>query len=394
MARAEFILQAVTQSNHAEAVKEILKLDPITWVLVSVAYMREEGLAAVEDAIRQAADRTIFFVGIRNDLTSVQAVERLLKLKVQLYAVDTATRRTIYHPKLYVAANDAAARVIAGSANLTFGGMYNNIEVSTLIDLELADDHDARFVADITALFENLIKDHPDHVFLIKDEAHINKLFEEGRLADEKIIPAPNTSSGVKKGSRDVLKPMNLNLVARPSKAAVVPTPKQTAPPIGVGVVVAAPQAPTTISSTVPVLVWQSNELSERDLNVPTGSNTHKTGSMGFKKGAWDMDDFRHYFRDEVFHALAWTPKASGSTIEQASAKFELIIKNLNSGVFELELSHNTDTTSITYKQKNIMTHIKWGPATQHIGKRDLLGRILYLYRKDTNPPEFVIEID
>jgi hypothetical protein len=115
---------------------------------------------------------------------------------------------------------------------------------------------------------------------------------------------------------------------------------------------------------------------------------------MGFKKGAWDMDDFRHYFRNEVFHDLAWTPKAPGSTIEQATAKFELIIKNLNYGVFELELSHNTDTTSITYKQKNIMTHIKWGPAMQHIAKRDLLDRILYLYRKDTNPPEFVIEID
>src|SRR5687768_8259877 len=101
MARADFILQAVTQSNHADAVSKILKLDPITWVLVSVAYMREEGLAAVEDAIRRVADRSIFFVGIRNDLTSVQAVKRLLKLKVQLYAVDTATRRTIYHPKLY-----------------------------------------------------------------------------------------------------------------------------------------------------------------------------------------------------------------------------------------------------------------------------------------------------
>ena len=395
MARASFILQAVTPANHANELIEMLKLAPTTWMLASVAYMREEGLAAVEAAIRPLADRALIFVGIRNDLTSVQAVTRLLGLSVQLYAVDTATRRTIYHPKLYIVANDSSARAIVGSANLTFGGMYNNIEVSTLIDLNLEDKDDAKFVNDIRKRFKDIIKDHPDHVFLIKDEAHIKKLFEEGRLADEKVVPAPNTSSGVKKGSRDGLKPMNLNLVTKPSTEAVVATyNKKPAAPVGVTAVSVASKAPTKILSTVPVLVWQSNELSERDLNVPSGTNTHKTGSMGFKKGAWDMDDFRHYFREEVFSDLAWKPKAPGSTIEQATAKFELIIKNLDYGLFELELVHNTNATSITYKQKNIMTHIKWGPAKPHIAKRDLLDRILYLYRKDSNPPEFVIEID
>ena len=40
------------------------------------------------------------------------------------------------------------------------------------------------------------------------------------------------------------------------------------------------------------------------------------------------------------------------------------------------------------------MTQIHWGAARNLIGKMDLLNRNLYLYRKDSTPPEFMIEID
>ncbi len=40
------------------------------------------------------------------------------------------------------------------------------------------------------------------------------------------------------------------------------------------------------------------------------------------------------------------------------------------------------------------MTQLHWGDAKAYVAKNDLLGRILYLYRKDTDPPEFMIEID
>ena len=390
MAKAEFILQAVTPENHASAVTDLLQLMQPTRVLFSVAYMREAGLAAIAEAIQPLPEHTEVFVGIRNDLTSVQAVKLLLGLNVRVYAVDTASRQTIYHPKLYLAANDASAGVIVGSANLTFGGMYNNIEVSTVMDLDLTDEEDRQFIDDINTAFAGLIKDHPDHVFLIKDAAQADELFEQGRLADEEVIPAPNTGSGVKKGSRDSLPPMKLNLKVKPKPKVRTPT-HPPAPPGGGVVVVVPPAGPP---ASVPHLVWQSNGLTERDLNVPSGTGTHKTGSMGFKKGAWEMDDLRHYFRDEVFHDLQWAPKATGSKHERATAKFELIVKNLNYGIFELELSHDTDTTSASYEQHNMMTEIKWGSATEYIARRDLLGRVLYLYRKDTDPPEFVIEID
>jgi hypothetical protein len=136
----------------------------------------------------------------------------------------------------------------------------------------------------------------------------------------------------------------------------------------------------------------------ERDLNIPTGTNTAATGSMGLKKGALDDDsiDHRHYFRDEVFADLAWTidPSPAKAYIERAHANFELVVKNLNYGVFNLLLSNNTNLNSRSYLQGNFMTQIHWGEAKRYIAKADLLGRILYLYRKDTTPPEFTIEID
>lgn len=79
---------------------------------------------------------------------------------------------------------------------------------------------------------------------------------------------------------------------------------------------------------------------------------------------------------------------------KRAHAKFELVIKNLNYGVRDLKLSHNTDEKGRSYKQKNFMTQLHWGDAKKDVAKPDLLGRILYLYRKDTAPPEFMIEID
>jgi hypothetical protein len=115
---------------------------------------------------------------------------------------------------------------------------------------------------------------------------------------------------------------------------------------------------------------------------------------MGLKKGALENIDQRHYFRDEAFADLTWTPDAQPSKWERAHAKFELVIKNLNYGVFDLQLSHNTDEKGRSYKQKNFMTQLHWGDAKKHVAKPDLLGRILYLYRKDTAPPEFMIEID
>lgn len=389
MADLNFILQAVTSANHAESIQSLLALPKPTQILVSVAFARTTGIEAIHDSIKPHVSKTKFFVGIRNDITSIQAIKQLIALKIDVYAVDTGSRQIIFHPKLYLATNSSHAIAIVGSANMTFNGLHNNIEVSTRMALDFAKNSaDKTFVNTVVSAFDTMLAEHPNHVFKIENERHAIQLFEEGRLSDESVIVAPNSGSSVRKGDRDDLAPMKLVRVNRKAKIASV---KKIAPKPAP--VKALPAAIKPIKGTK-YLVWESKPLTERDLNIPKGLNTNPTGSMGLKKGLFDDIDQRHYFYDEVFNDLVWIPNKSGSKTLRTNAQFELVIKNISYGIFDLKLSHKTDTQSKSYKQNNFMTQIHWGDARPLVGKKDLLNRNLYLYRKDTNPPEFMIEID
>ena len=112
---------------------------------------------------------------------------------------------------------------------------------------------------------------------------------------------------------------------------------------------------------------------------------------MLLKKGDWDDIDQRHYFRDEVFDTLAWTP--SKGTLEEAAASFEIEVHGATVGTFTLGLSHNTDTTSRSYEQKNSMTSLRWGDARPHIAKDALLGSIMELWRAGPSGSKYRIVI-
>jgi HKD family nuclease len=333
MADLNFIFQAVTPVTHAESIRTLLELPNPTKIVVSVAFARTTGLEAIQDSIKPLAAKTKFFVGVRNDITSIQVIKRLLDLKLDLYAVDTGSRKIIYHPKLYLATNASGAIVIIGSANMTSGGLHNNIEVSTFMELDFAKNpNDKAFVDTAISSFDNMLIEHPKHVFKIKDSKHADQLFEEGRLTDESVILAPSSGSSARKDERDDLSPMNLKRVFR-ARASL-----QSSKPATTDVSTKTIAAKKTTTSK-PILgakyrVWESKPLSRRDLTIPTGENTNPTGSMGLKKGQYDHIDQRHYFYEDVFSDLSWVPHKQGSKKLQASAKFELIIKNISYGVF------------------------------------------------------------
>ena len=394
MADLNFILQAVTTANHAASIRTLLQLPNPDQILISVAFARTTGLDAIHDHLKPLVGKTKFFVGIRNDVTSIQAVKRLLELNLEVYAVDTGSRQTIFHPKLYLATNETSAIAIVGSANMTFNGLHNNIEISTRMALDLTKGSaDKTFLDSVVSAFDKMLAAHPNHVFKITDKKHATTLFEEGRLADETVILAPVAGSSIRKGERDDLVPMKLTRVRRPRPTApnTVPT-KKVARAKGLATK-GAPVWVKPIAGTK-YLVWESKPLSERDLSIPKGANTNPTGSMGFKKGLYGSIDQRHYFYDEVFNDLLWKADAPDAKKLRATAKFELVIKNVSYGVFDLVVAHSTDTTSASYLQSNFTTQLHWGVARPLIAKQDLLGRNLYLYRKDSTPPEFMIEID
>jgi HKD family nuclease len=396
MAKIDFLLQAVTTEFHASALRKLLSRPDLKRFVASVAYVRLDGVNAVANELKTVAKVAKFFVGIRNDITSVQALRRLLELGVTVYAVDTASRSKIFHPKVFLAKGKAEASAIIGSANMTFSGLHNNIEAGAILALSLANTDDKAFLDSSLKIFDELPTRFPDHVFEVKNAAAVEKLFDDGRLVDEDIVVAPAVTSSVRKGERDKLTSMKLvhhasperkrrAVKAKPAVAAVTPTPAAPAPTPAPAPVVQVPEF---------VLTWESRKLTERDLNIPSGKQTHATGSMLWKKGAAKDIDQRHFFRVEAFAGLDWHTDRTLPHYERADASFQIVVKGLNYGSFKLELSHNTKTNTKTYKQKNSMTSLHWGPALKFVAKRDLLARIMSLYRKEGNPPEFLIEID
>ncbi len=388
MAQLDLIFQAVTPATHAAAVRQLLSVADVKSALISVAFVREAGVEALEAVLKDVAGDAKFFVGIRNNITTLQGLKRLLALKTKLYVVDTGSGETIFHPKLYLACTDTIAEMIVGSANLTFQGLHNNIEASTRVVLDLTDAGDRKFVEQTTAAFDDMLGQYPEHVFQLKTAQQIEQLFDEGRIVDEMIVPAPTPVAGVRKGKRDSLGRMKLHHHFRPRIKAAIRRAAVKAALKTVG------QPVPAVRATEYYLVWESIGLKRRDLDIPTNPRTHRTGSMLLKKGAMEDINPRHFFRDDIFAALKWTPDKKKPHLERATAQFELVIKNLNYGRFALKLSHNTRTDNADKKTKNLVTQVHWGDARPFIADEDLLSRTMYLYRKDTDPPEFQIEID
>lgn len=393
MARARFLLQAVTNQDHFSVIKENFDRD-LDKLIISVAFARSQGASLIKSALERNKGKCLVFVGVRNDITSYQALEIILEAGVEIYAVDTGSRTKIFHPKIYFSKVGDAATAIIGSANLTFGGLHNNIEASSIIDLDLNLREDRDFVSHVEDVFYDLVGDHPGHVIKIDKKEDIASLFDGGRVVDE-TVAVKQKGSKQPRGDGD-----NTPLMKLFGKSPA-PVIKRKVEEEFVDEVVASDGLETTSLPSISIpshddyyLVWQSKELKERDLNIPKGGNTNPTGSMLWKKGAMEGIDQRHYFRDEVFSDVNWIVDVALPHYERAVVKFNIFTKGSFRGDFDLRVSHNTDVTSKSYAQKNAMTNVSWGEAKGEIAQEDLLGRVMSLYRKDTTPPEFIIEID
>jgi len=405
MAEKEFILQGFTTRTHADAVRELFDVEHIQRVILSVAFVSESGVQQLEAKIAPHATSTTVFAGIRNDITSHQGIGALLPLSKDLYVVDTGSRQVLFHPKLYLVRGAQRARMVIGSANLTLGGLNNNIEAGMLIDLDLGNVADKATVDAIESELDKLAGDFAANVLRINDAADIDALLATGRVVDEMAVtpPKPSGSSGTV-GNADIVPRIKLKVVPlrralKKAKAAakVKPgkLPKQVA--AAAGAAPAAVPAPMPIPQAAGVqyeLVWESKPLTLRDLNIPDGGNTNKTGSMNLDKGLLPADvDHRHYFREEIFNQLQWSPTNTATT-EEAHAKFHLVIKGISYGEFDLRIGHTIGTESRAYQQNNAMTRLSWGAVKLYVGNPDLKDRTLALFRDLADPTKFVLEID
>lgn len=391
MAKTTFLLQGLTAHSHLVAVKRLFEIDPVKRAILSVAFVNQNGVDLLAGPLAQHGGLVTVFAGIRNDITSRQALSLLLDLGVKLFVVDTGSRHVIFHPKLYYVRGKQEAKLIIGSANLTPGGLNNNVEAGLVMDLDFTSDDDRGIADGIEADFDRIPGEFLEHIIRIKTKKELQALEDSGRLLDESKTDPPRPITTAKEGSgTDTVS--RIKLLVKPIRRFMAkPKAKAKAPP----------KAPKVKAGVIPPSseferIWESNELSERDLNIPSGTNTSRTGSMLFKQGRLPDIDQRHYFRDEIFGHLTWKndPRPRVAHLERSQARFTLIIENVDYGEHVLRLTHNTDTKGAAYQQSNAMTQVHWGEVIDYVARRDLLGRLLTLYRDVNDPEHFVIEID
>lgn len=397
----ELILQGLTDRTHAEVLGEMFNGE-VERAIISVAFASTDGVDLIDPLLATHAKKITVFVGIRNEITSMQALKRLLEIGVSLYAVDTGSRTLLFHPKLYHVREAEIAHLTVGSANLTLGGLNNNIEAGLLLELELDDEDDSAFVEELEKSFDGLTGEYPENVFAVTDEATIDGLLDAGRLIDETAAPPPRPATKAKAGSTDPTPRMKMQpkplhgkpKPKAPQPPAVAPLAAAAAPSGGVAPAVAAPgNAPGASSTVAPdlELVWESKPLSRRSLGIPTGANSNPTGSTTLGSGTFDDIDRVTYFRDYLFGHLNWSLKG---TIETAQQEFDLVIKGVLVGTFVMTLRHSLTIAATAYERSQSPTNLSWDDARPLVAREDLLDRTMRIWRSSEDPTEFQIEFD
>lgn len=388
MAQIEFLLQGLEQTrHHFAAVQQVLSLPQITRCLIGVAFLNSDGANSLASKLSLIVPTVHFYIGINNGITTKQGIEILLREGICPYVVDTAAPDFIFHPKVFLSENQDSALLITGSANLTGGGLVSNIEASTIIHLDLHNDEDRRLVDSVFSCFYSLQISHPIHIVRIDCETDLAAMVQDGLLKDEEV--SSNHSSVISKPSTTNANPrprMALATSKLPSHSRIA-----SAHP---GSKSASPATPVVTAKGT--LLWKSGPLKRRDLNIPTGSNTHQTGSMLLKRGDPSQNiDQRHFFRDTAFSSATWVPDIKYIYKERCQVKFRIIIRGVDWGIYTLTLSHDTRTNTKSYKQNNSMTQIHWTPDVKKlIGQEALLDKRLLIYGPALGLDVYTLDFD
>lgn len=382
MATAKAIFQPITdEQQHVDQVNSLISEAWATELVLASAFSNSAGVEAVSTSLTNAASPTKAFIGIRNGSTTAQAIAALLKLGIEVYGVDTATRSRIFHPKLFLASSDDRSRAIVGSANLTHAGLHNNLEVGVDLELDHANAHDKALVESFKAGFAKLVADHPQHCFRISSGRQIVDLLRQGLLEDERNPKTQTAYGSGKQGSQTSKPPITLPLTASPKK-------KRRKKPA----VLVAGQPTSNSAPTFGQLVWIKPNLPSSDLQLNQGSNV--PGVLRLTQAKYQLNgqtiDQKTYFRNQVFAQLNWTYDAAKQK-DVADVPVSLVIAGVHVGDFDLSLSHKTAWAA---GQGNYTTGLHWGDATSHIKQQGLRGRSLKLYEPANAQSRFIIEIN
>lgn len=121
-----------------------------------VAFVQEKGVHLVEaelDALHRRGVRARLLVTTTFATTSEPALGMARRLGLDVRVLNPGSGST-FHPKLYLGRNDARARAVIGSANLT-GGLATNLEAAVALDGRPEDEPIARAWGWVESLWQD-----------------------------------------------------------------------------------------------------------------------------------------------------------------------------------------------------------------------------------------------
>ncbi len=313
-------------------------------------------------AFRTRGGHVAAIVGIDENGATRQGIALLRELSDDLRIFHDPHGGT-FHPKLYLFTGGERAYAIVGSANSTRGGLFDNYEASS--ELELALPEDADVLTEITGWIDGLRSE--DELCLAATDELVAVLDAAGRLLDEdRDRGSPSDDSSAK------LAPIPFGLPGRPKVRAPVRPAARQAAGAKTEPAAAQPAQVVTAASTPPELDlrWYK-ELSASDAQRPPQGGTNVTGLLRLTRADFDLD-WRTFFRDHLFSRGRWQKsEVSGQPAERATIPFSVTIAGTYIGVHELVVDHAPHREA---GQANVTTVLHWGSLSPRLRDSDYSG--------------------
>ena len=349
MADLKYIMQGFQEDiNFFDEIKEVLEKDDFTSVWILTAFINERAIYNLMPSIKKSKADISFIIGIRNNVSTYQALECLININVSVFVFDTARVESIFHAKVVAGSGLTTAKIICGSANITTGGLANNIEAGIISKLNLECEADKKFWTEVKEYIDNIIYNYPKNVKKISEESENQRRLRSNFSGEDKEKQEKSIVSRFPLANKKLL---NLGKKQKQTNAILRKLNQ------------------ITVEETCEE-VWRSNKLTKSHLGIVKSGMKPKV-EMSLVKGQYRQIDQLTYFRNVVFGALDWINNEKGD--ELATAYFTIIISGINYGEYELKVLHKRKGMKV-YTQDNYVTSIKWGTASYLLKMKICLG--------------------
>ena len=177
--------------EHRDVLISLLDSGRYSRFRLAVAFARSSGVLELGDAFerfRSAGGIIEAYVGVDMAGTSYEALCALLQL-VDVLSFVHATSPQTFHSKVYCFESKDEANVIIGSANLTGGGLWRNVETSATMELNLSNANDLTLLSSVDKLFEDL-KNPSAQPMMLQSVNDIDSLLSLGLVSRERSLHA------------------------------------------------------------------------------------------------------------------------------------------------------------------------------------------------------------